>query len=76
MPVANLCALGEHVPSGNVSANRRMATVQVKWDVVWAPLTDGWANGVVLCTSDGRVRNPNGRGVVTRGWSIVQYEGW
>jgi hypothetical protein len=53
-----------------------MATVQVKWDVVWAPLTDGWANGVVLCTSDGRVKNPNGRGVVTRGWSIVQYEGW
>ena len=49
--------------------------MQVKWDVVWAPLSDGWANGVVLCTSDGRVKNPNGRGVVTRGWSIVQYEG-
>ncbi|EKX53503.1 hypothetical protein GUITHDRAFT_133202 [Guillardia theta CCMP2712] len=49
--------------------------VCVKWDKKWSPETDGWSAGVVLEVSDGKVKNPNGRGLVTRGWSLVLYEG-
>jgi hypothetical protein len=47
--------------------------VLVKWDRQWAPETDGWSAGIVRSISDGRRRNPNGAGVVTRGWAIVEY---
>eukprot|EP00960_Hanusia_phi_P060598 764554-Hanusia_phi.AAC.4 len=49
--------------------------VCVKWDKKWSPATDGWSEGVVLEISDGKIKNPNGRGLVSRGWSLVLYEG-
>jgi hypothetical protein len=61
---------------GPAAANRAVfpgARVLVKWDRQWAPDTDGWSAGVVRAISDGRRRNPNGAGVVTRGWAIVEY---
>ena len=62
---------------GPLSATSACKTpaMQVKWDTIWAPQSNGWSIGIVTCVSDGRAKNPNGRGVVTKGWSIVQYEG-
>ena len=76
-----VCRCSERAPFGNRWPRELNARVhnahasQVKWDTIWAPHTNGWSIGIVTCVSDGRAKNPNGRGVVTRGWSIVQYEG-
>eukprot|EP00961_Rhodomonas_salina_P122215 1645619-Rhodomonas_salina.1 len=47
--------------------------VWVRWAKVWAPETGGWSVGVVKEISNGRTKNPNGPGLVTRGWSVVEY---
>ena len=60
---------GEGGPRAVVPGSR----VLVKWDPIWAPDTDGWSAGVVCDISSGRTRNPNGPGLVTRGWAVVEY---
>ena len=49
---------------------------QVKWKPKWAPKgADGWCDGEVVAISDGRLKNPNGRGVVKEGFHVVKYTG-